>query len=92
MEKTKKGTLLCLDCPTDSIKNITFAADEDLIAAARERAKAEGSTLNEQFRLWLARYASKRRAARPMELVERMGQRVDTGGRKLTRDDMNERR
>jgi hypothetical protein len=74
------------------MKNITFAADEDLIAAAREQAEAEGSTLNEQFRLWLARYAAKRRAARAMEVVERLGQRVDMGGRKVTRDEMNERR
>lgn len=74
------------------MKNITFAADEDLIAAAREQAEAEGSTLNEQFRLWLSRYAAKRRAARAMELVERLGQCVDMEGRKVTRDDMNERR
>ena len=74
------------------MKNITFAADEDLIAAAREQAEAEGSTLNEQFRLWLSRYAAKRRAARAMELVEQLGQRVDMGGRKVTRDEMNERR
>jgi hypothetical protein len=74
------------------MKNITFAADEDLITAAREQAESEGSTLNEQFRLWLARYAAKRRAARAMEVVERLGQRVDMGGRKVTRDEMNERR
>ncbi len=74
------------------MKNITFAADEDLIVAAREQAQAEGSTLNEQFRLWLARYAAKRRAARAMEVVERVSQRVDLGGRKFTRDELNERR
>jgi hypothetical protein len=74
------------------MKNITFAADEALIAAAREQAEAEGSTLNEQFRLWLARYAAKRRAARAMEVVQRVSQRVDLGGRKFTRDELNERR
>jgi hypothetical protein len=74
------------------MKNITFAADEDVIAAAREQAEAEGSTLNEQFRLWLAQYAAKRRANRAMEVVERLGQRVDMGGRKVKRDEMNERR
>lgn len=40
-----------------SMKNITFSADEKLIEAARGRARAEHSTLNEQFRLWLADHA-----------------------------------
>ena len=74
------------------MKNITFAADEDLIAAAREQAEAEGSTLNEQFRLWLAQYTAKRRAALAMETVQRVSRRVDLGGRKFTRDELNERR
>ncbi len=74
------------------MKNITFAADEAVIAAAREQAQAEGSTLNEQFRLWLGQYAAKRRAARAMEVVQRVSKRVDLGGRKFTRDELNERR
>jgi hypothetical protein len=40
----------------------------------------------------LARYAAQRRAARAMELVDRLSERVDSGGRKFTRDQMNERR
>jgi len=36
------------------MKNITLSADEALIEAARAQAKAENTTLNEQFRLWLA--------------------------------------
>jgi chromosomal replication initiation ATPase DnaA len=74
------------------MKNITFAADEDLIAAAREQAEAEGTTLNEQFRQWLAQYAAKRRAARAMEVIERVSKNIDLGGRKFTRDELNERR
>ncbi len=35
------------------VKNITLSADEELIEAAR----AEHTTLNEQFREWLAVYA-----------------------------------
>jgi hypothetical protein len=35
------------------MKTITFRADEDLIRRARERAAAEGTTLNEVFRRWL---------------------------------------
>jgi hypothetical protein len=39
------------------MKNITLSADESLIEAARERARAEQTTLNEQVRRWLAAYA-----------------------------------
>ena len=38
-------------------RNITFSADEALIEAAREAARSENTTLNEQFRLWLESYA-----------------------------------
>lgn len=38
------------------MKNITLSADDKLIEAARERARAEQTTLNEQFRRWLANY------------------------------------
>lgn len=73
-------------------KNITFTADEQLIEAAREQARAENTTLNEQFRLWLEQYARKRQAARAREVMERLGKYVSSGGRKFTRDEMNERR
>ncbi|MDZ7728611.1 MAG: hypothetical protein U5Q44_10705 [Dehalococcoidia bacterium] len=36
------------------MKNITLSADENLIEAARERARRENTTLNEQFRRWLS--------------------------------------
>jgi hypothetical protein len=42
------------------MKNITLSADESLIEAARSRARAEQTTLNEQFRRWLADYAQTR--------------------------------
>jgi len=73
-------------------RNITFRADEALIEEARKVAREEDTTLNEQFRLWLRGYAHKRRAARGREVMERMGTYVSTGGRKLTRDELNERR
>jgi hypothetical protein len=72
-------------------RNITFTADEHLIEEAREAARAEGTTLNEQFRLWLEQYARKRRAQRAMETVDRLRSYVRTDGRKFTRDEMNER-
>ena len=73
-------------------RNITFTADEDLIEAAREAARSENTTLNEQFRLWLEGYARKRQADRAMETVARIRSQYQMTGPKLTRDEMNERR
>jgi hypothetical protein len=74
------------------MKNITLSADERLIEAARKRARAEHTTLNEEFRRWLADYAQrKQRADGAMAVVERMRGYVRTAGRKFTRDEMNER-
>ena len=74
------------------MKNITLSADEELIAAARERARAEKTTLNAEFRRWLERYSGREdRAAAYLALMEELDQRVKTRGRKFTRDEMNER-
>lgn len=73
-------------------RNITFSADEALIEEARQAALAENTTLNEQFRLWLEQYARRQRAARAMAVVAELQKKIDTGGRKLTRDERNERR
>jgi hypothetical protein len=73
------------------MKNITLSAEERLIEAARERARAEKTTLNEQFRLWLAGYAGAAgRLQRYDELMPSLRGRVKVG-RKLSRDEMNER-
>lgn len=74
-----------------AMKNITLSADENLIEAAHKRARAENSTLNEQFRSWLTTYAH---ASERMEgYDEVMGQLRGSlkVGRKLTRDEVNER-
>ncbi|MFM9880048.1 MAG: hypothetical protein ACKVOO_06540 [Burkholderiaceae bacterium] len=77
------------------MKNITFSADASLVEAARAQAKASGTTLNEQFRLWLASYAEQRQrdqqAAAAMQVLERIRSYTGTDGRKFTRDEMNER-
>jgi len=73
-------------------RNITFSVDENLIDEAREAAKAEGTTLNEQFRLWLEAYTRQRRADRAMETLKRLQGKYSSGGRKFTREEMNERR
>ena len=40
-----------------------LSADDGLIEAARQRAASERTTLNEQFRRWLADYVGRRRQA-----------------------------
>ena len=74
------------------MKNITLSADEGLIEAARERARAEHTTLNEQFRRWLTDYTRREQQADDaMAVVRELRGKVRTGGRKFTRDEMNER-
>ena len=74
------------------MRNITLSADERLIEAARERARAEHTTLNEMFRRWLTDYARrKQQADEAMAAIKELQGRLTTGGRKFTRDEMNER-
>ena len=74
------------------MKNITLSADERLTEAARARAREEHTTLNEQFRAWLADYVGrKQRAAAALATVEVLQSEYSTGGRTFTRDEMNER-
>lgn len=73
------------------MKNVTLSADEKLIEMARTRARAEHTTLNEQFRRWLAEYArGEERVQRYEEVMRQLRGKVRVG-RKLTRDEMNER-
>ena len=73
------------------MKNITLSADENLIEAARQRAVAEHTTLNEQFRIWLAEYARKQEQLRRYDKTIKELRGKLKVGRKLTRDEMNER-
>ena len=74
------------------LKNVTLRADENLIAEARKRAAAENTTLDAQFQLWLEDYASGEwQAARAMETMRELQGKLRTGGRKFTREEMNER-
>jgi hypothetical protein len=72
------------------MKNITMTADDALIEAARARARSENTTLNEQFRLWLAGYARKQRMQQYEQVMSGLRGKLVVG-RKLTRDEMNER-
>lgn len=40
------------------MKNVTLSADDSLIGQARALARLRGTTLNEEFRKWLASYSS----------------------------------
>jgi len=74
------------------LRNITLSADELLIARAREKATAAQTTLNVEFRKWLAAYAGAQDDAAVERLRDIMKQltRVDAG-RSFTHDEMNER-
>ena len=74
------------------LRNITLSADGQLIARAREKAGAAQTTLNVEFRKWLATYAAQQddaAVARFRQVMKQLGQ-VDAG-RTFTRDEMNER-
>jgi hypothetical protein len=73
------------------MKNITLSAPERLIEQARKRALAKGTTLNNEFRVWLETQAidGEERAAQYRQLMKRLSH--VNAGRKFTREEMNER-
>jgi hypothetical protein len=72
------------------LKNITLSADQDLIARAREEAQARGTTLNEEFRAWLATFVEQEKRAQGFqELMSRL--EYAHPGRHFTREDLNAR-
>ncbi len=74
------------------LRNITLSADEQLIHRAREKAAATQTTLNVEFRNWLATYAGSQDDAAVARFRDVMKQlsHVDAG-RSFTRTEMNER-
>ena len=74
------------------MKNITLSADESLIEAARRRAAAEGTSLDELFQRWLAEYVGRERQAdAALAAIHELREDIATGGLTFTRDEMNER-
>jgi hypothetical protein len=74
------------------MRNVTFSADVRLIEAAWNRARREGTTLNEEFRRWLKAYALReKRAHTARETTADLQASLKTGGRRFTRDELNER-
>ena len=72
------------------MQNITLSADEALIAAARQRAAAENTTLNAQFGPWLSAFSIAKPEADFDALMHDLQKRIVIT-RKYTRDEMNER-
>ncbi len=84
------------------MKHINFVFDDALVDAANRKAAKEGTTLKELLRSWLEDYAGderqeedpeehKRRVERAMSAIHELRKHIKTGGRKFTRDEMNER-
>ena len=74
------------------LRNITLSADEQLISRAREKAVAAQTTLNVEFRKWLATYAGTQDQAAVTRFRDVMTQLASLdSGRSFTRDEMNER-
>ena len=75
-----------------SVKDITLSADEHVIKPARERAARERTTLNAKFQEWLEDYSKgKQQREDAMVVIDEISRTARTGGRKFTRDEMNER-
>jgi len=72
------------------MKNVTLSADENLIERARMIARSRETTLNDEFRAWLANYTE---AGHGVEGFDALMQRLNyvNAGRHFTRDEMNER-
>ena len=74
------------------MRNITLSAEEGLIEEARRLAASRSTTLNAEFRQWLAGYVGrKRQAEKAMATIRELQAIYGTGGRKFTREEMNER-
>jgi hypothetical protein len=72
------------------MKNVTLSAEEELIEQARQVARASRTTLNQAFRDWLQTYAHPEHGVAEFDsLMARLS--YARGGRKYTRDEMNER-
>ena len=77
------------------LRNITLNAEDEAIDAARALMKAEGTSLNEQFKLWLDAYIAEHRRKQQVEealaCLEAMRGTVQLD-RMPTREERNARR
>ena len=72
------------------LQNITLSAEKKLIQQARQRAQAENTTLNTEFRRWLEQYVERPRAITDFAALMSSLDYVRPG-KIFTRDELNER-
>ena len=75
------------------MRNITLSAADLLIDRAREKARAQGVTLNDEFRKWLASYVEAQDGQSAVDRFRTVMQALPEvdAGRSFSRDEMNER-
>lgn len=74
------------------MRNVTLTADSHLIDSADGRARAEHTTPNDQFRLWLTDCVERRQSlTNTVSAIADMQSALNTGGRKFMRCEMNGR-
>lgn len=74
------------------MKNITLSASESKIQHAREVARSRGATLNQLFRQWIDTLDQRNARTQAYDSFMRSVEgHVDTGGRRYSREAMNER-
>ena len=72
------------------LKNITLSAEEGLIERARQRADAESTTLNAEFRRWLAQYIERPQSASDFQALM-VHLSYAQPGKAFSREELNER-
>jgi len=75
------------------MRNITLSAADELIDKARDKARAQGLTLNDEFRKWLADYVQAADGQTAVNRFRSVMQALPTAeaGRIFSRDEMSER-
>ena len=75
------------------MRNITLSAADQLIDQARDKARAQGVTLNDVFRKWLASYVQASDGQAAVSRFRAVMQALPDAdaGRSFTREEMNER-
>ena len=72
------------------LQNITLSAERTLIERARQRAEAQNTTLNAEFRRWLEQYVEAPKTAEDLSaLMDRLS--YARAGKSFSRDELNER-
>ncbi len=72
-------------------QTITLIVDSDTFEMVSQRAKAENTTLNALFRVWMEGYVAQPAATADYNALMAQLSHVDAG-RRFDRDEMNERR